>query len=133
MDQIRPEAVNETRTKKILIVEDEPLNLEIARTFIIKDYLVETASSGEEALEKIKSGFYHLILMDINLGPGLSGLDLIALMKQDHPALPVPVIALTAYALKHNVDNFLAKGFVHVITKPFTKKLLLYTIDKYIL
>ena len=111
---------------KILVVEDNPLNMElVVEILIAHGFIVHTAIDGEEALTKIEKNVYDLILMDIEL-PGMTGVETTKIIKAKDKNLCV--IALTSYAMKGDRERFLTAGFDDYISKPldiseFLKKL----------
>jgi CheY-like chemotaxis protein len=80
---------------------------------------VDIAASGEIALEKAKLKKYDLVLMDINLGRGLTGLETAVELKKIDGYSEVPIIALTAYAMRGDKEEFLAQGCSDYLSKPF--------------
>lgn len=109
-------------TKKILIVDDNALNIKVAKRVLNQFNLkIEEASSGKECIEKVKNtNDYDLILMDIMM-PEMSGETTLKKLKEDS-RFTTPVVALTADALVGAKEKYLASGFVGYIPKPFTKE-----------
>ncbi|MBQ7031856.1 MAG: response regulator [Bacilli bacterium] len=108
--------------KKILIVDDNLINLKVAAR-LLEGYKVETecVSSGFECLNKINEGIkYDLILMD-DMMPKMSGVETFKKLKQIE-GFNVPVIALTANAIAGMKENYLKEGFNDYISKPIDKK-----------
>ncbi len=110
------------KNKKILIVDDNKLNLKVAhRALDGLDFIIEEVLSGEECINKIAKGNkYDLILMDIMM-PKLSGTSTLKKLQED-PTFKTPVIALTADAIAGARERYLNDGFVDYIAKPFTKE-----------
>ncbi len=114
------EALN-TKTEwpdaKILIVDDTPVNLVVAKG-MLKDSKakIETAESGEEALEKIKSEHFDLIFLDHKM-PGMDGIETLKQAKKY--AQGTPFIALTANAGPNARNEYIAEGFDDYLPKPF--------------
>ena len=108
--------------KKVLIVDDSPLNIKVARKNLEKLGLkVDDCDRGQKCLDKIQSGEqYDLILMDIMM-PEMSGETTLAKLKED-ASFNIPVIALTADAVAGAQAKYLAEGFSDYIAKPFTKE-----------
>jgi two-component system cell cycle response regulator DivK len=106
----------------ILIVEDNPTNLKLS-TFLLEsaEYTVLAATNGEAALTLAHEGRPDLILMDIQL-PGMDGLQATALLKADESTRDIPVIALTALAMKGDEERILAAGCDGYIAKPLDYK-----------
>jgi CheY-like chemotaxis protein len=108
--------------KRILIVEDNPLNMELV-CVVLESHGYETwqARTGAEALERLGTGKPDLIVMDIQL-PGLDGLTLTKRLKQEPATRDIPVLALTAHAMKGDRDRILGAGCSAYIQKPIDIK-----------
>jgi two-component system, cell cycle response regulator DivK len=106
----------------ILIVEDNPTNMKLS-TFLLEsaDYTVLAATSAEIGLTLARAERPDLILMDIQL-PGMDGLQATALLKADAATRDIPVIALTALAMKGDEARILAAGCDGYIAKPLDYK-----------
>ena len=107
--------------KKILIVDDNALNIKVARK-VLKDFnfQIDEALSGDECLLKVCDNSYDLILMDIMM-PKMDGEETLQKLKEN-PNFKTPVIALTADAIQGARERYLKMGFVNYIAKPFTKE-----------
>lgn len=107
--------------KRILIVDDNKLNIKVAKRALQDDNLViEECYNGKDCLEKIKSGnSYDLILMDIMM-PEMSGETALSELKKIE-GFHIPVIALTADAIAGSEEKYKHEGFIDYIAKPFTK------------
>jgi len=103
---------------KILAVEDSRLNQEILRNILSKEFNMVIAQDGIEALEKAKTEFPDLILLDIIL-PGINGFDVLAELKKCDISRLVPVIIITGKANPDDEVKGLKLGAVDYITKPF--------------
>lgn len=106
----------------ILIVEDNPTNMKLS-SFLLEsaDYAVLTATSAEKGLTLAREKHPDLILMDIQL-PGMDGLEATALLKAEDATRDIPVIALTALAMKGDEERILAAGCDGYIAKPLDYK-----------
>jgi CheY-like chemotaxis protein len=112
-------------SKSILIVEDNPTNLKLATTVLEHaGFSVMGTESASDAIAMAHAQMPRLILMDIQL-PGMSGLDAIRLLKTDPATMDIPVIALTAFAMKGDEERILRAGCDDYIAKPFDYKDLL--------
>ena len=108
------------REDPILIVDDNPLNLKLARVLLRSEgYRVETAVDAEEALRVLETFSPRLILMDLQL-PGMDGLELTRRLKADPARRHIVVVALTAYAMKGDEEKARAAGCDHYVTKPYS-------------
>lgn len=112
-------------SKTILIVEDNLANLKLA-TLVLEDagYRVLSTATADQAIAMAQTEMPQLILMDIQL-PGMSGLDATRHLKADPKTAGIPVIALTAFAMKGDEERILEAGCDGYIAKPFAYKDLL--------
>jgi len=122
---------------KLLIVDDHITNRLVASAAILRSIpnaLIEQACNGTEALEKMRSHRYDVVLMDLIM-PDLSGTEVVQRVRADsnHPYPDVPVIALTANVAEDAVKQCLALGFKEVLPKPFNRDVLIQTILTYAL
>ena len=109
-------------TEEILLVEDDTITRALTENYLKKFYSVDTVTDGAEALQKIKLKAYSAILMDINLGKGINGIDTVKEIRNFTNYNDTPIIAFTAYTMKGDKDKFLSSGFTHYLPKPFTKE-----------
>ncbi len=109
----------------VLLVEDNDANVDLVRLFLRKDYRLDVAKDGETSLEMAKKTKYEVILMDINLGPGIDGIDAITEIRKMAEHQNTPIIAVTGYTLRNEKDFIISKGANHYIEKPFTRQVLL--------
>src|SRR5215216_2043937 len=112
----------------ILIVEDNPTNMKLS-AFLLEsaDYDVISATNAEIGVTLAREGHPDLILMDIQL-PGMDGLEATALLKADEATRGIPVIALTALAMKGDEERIRAAGCDGYIAKPLDYKDFLKTV-----
>ena len=115
--------------KKILIVDDNKLNIKVAiKALQDFNFAIEECHDGLECLEKVKEKEYDLILMDIMM-PVMSGESALAKLKEN-PEFKTPVIALTADAVSGAREKYIKEGFVDYISKPFNKEQVKEKIEK---
>jgi CheY-like chemotaxis protein len=108
----------------ILVVDDNPTNLKlITATLRYAGHRISTASDAEAARQLLKSTAVDLILMDIEL-PGMDGLTFTRMLKASPPTSHIPVIAVTASAMRGDEDKALAAGCDCYITKPVNTRTL---------
>lgn len=103
----------------ILLVEDHPMNRKLFRDILQFEFTVVEADTAEAALEQLKTLTPDLILLDIQL-PGMDGLSLVRRLKNDPKRAAVPVVALSAHAMPHDIEQAREAGCVDYITKPIT-------------
>jgi two-component system cell cycle response regulator DivK len=109
---------NDTTTWRVLIVDDEPDNLEIvAETLEYEGINIKTAANGKAALEALEDFPATLIITDLSM-PVMNGWDLRARVKRDSRFADVTVIALSAHAIAGDKERALEAGFDGYITKP---------------
>ncbi|MEA2571300.1 MAG: two-component system, cell cycle response regulator [Acidobacteriota bacterium] len=120
---------------KVLVVEDNDMNMQLVEYLLEEGgYEIVKASSGEEALAITRdsdSKAPDLILMDIHL-PGMDGLSVVREIKSDARMRGVPILALTAHAMRGDKDRFLEAGCDGYISKPIDVKTFLSSIEQYI-
>lgn len=117
---------NKPGTKaSILIVEDTPANMTLATLILEKGgYAVLQADNAAAGIALARSALPDLILMDIQL-PGMSGLEATRILKDDPATRAIPVIAMTAFAMKGDEEKMLAAGCDGYLAKPIHYKELL--------
>ena len=108
--------------KRILVVDDDEMNLKRTRMILEKEYTVLLAESGREALDKIKTERVDLILLDIAM-PIMDGIETFRRMKDC--SVEAPVIFLTASGYEDDVRNAISLGAVNYLKKPFRPQELL--------
>ncbi len=114
---------------KVLVVEDNPLNMELVVEILnMHGFIVHEAIDGEEAIKKFEKENYDLILVDIEL-PGIDGVEVTKIIKNKNKE--IPVIALTSYAMKGDKERFLAAGFDEYMSKPLDVTAFLKRLEKY--
>ena len=104
---------------RLLVVDDEPDVAGMAALVLSRaGYLVDTAASGNEALERIDSGHYALILLDINM-PGMDGWEVLRVLKADERTAAIPVAMFSVRGEVRDKVHGLQEGALDYITKPF--------------
>lgn len=108
----------------ILVIDDNAINLKlITATLKYAGSRVSTAPDAERALELLRQATVDLILMDIEL-PGMDGLTFTRFLKATPTMCHIPIIAVTASAMKSDEDKALAAGCARFITKPIDTRAL---------
>jgi two-component system cell cycle response regulator DivK len=117
---------------KVLVVEDNPANMTLAK-FLLQTagHSVLSATDAETGIALARGEQPDLVLMDIQL-PGMDGLRATALLKDDETTRGIPVIALTALAMKGDEDRIRAAGCDGYIAKPLAYKQFLATISDHL-
>ena len=121
-------AATELPRRKILLVDDHPVNRRVARLFLEPfNFVVTEAVDGQEALDADMSQ-YDLVLMDINM-PRMGGLEACRIFRaSEAPGRHVPIVALTADAMKDQIEACSAAGMDAHISKPILMDKLIETV-----
>ena len=107
-------------TKKILVVEDNELNLKLFCDLLrAHDYEAEAVDDGRVAIDRARDYRPDLIIMDIQL-PHISGLELIGQLKADEELKHIPIMAVTAYAAKGDEEVIRDAGAETYVSKPIS-------------
>ncbi|NQU43489.1 chemotaxis protein CheY [bacterium] len=116
---------------KILVVDDFVTMRRIIRNILrqlgYED--VDEAENGEAAFSKIKVGQYDFLITDWNM-PTMSGLDLVKAVRANEDTKQLPILMVTAEALKQNIIDAVKAGVNNYVVKPFTPEVLKEKIDK---
>lgn len=115
------EECNNPKIKKILVVENDIISIELIKAIIKKSATIDFATDGVKAIEMVKKLKYDLILMDINLGEGLTGVEVTKKIRKLTDYKNIPIIAITAFAMDGDKEEFMNAGCSHYISKPFKK------------
>jgi PAS domain S-box-containing protein len=114
--------------KRLLLVENDKVSAMLVNTFVKKEYDLDIVANGGEAIKMVSEKEYDAILMDINLGDGITGLDAAQKIKHLKIYKDTPIIAVTAFAMEKDKEEFLKYGCTHYLAKPFEKQDLLQTL-----
>lgn len=108
--------------KKVLIVEDDPRNMKLVMiTLKSCGYELINATNGEEAVNKTFDEKPDIILMDMQL-PKLSGLDATKQIRGNPDFVDIPILALTAYAMKGDEEKYIESGCTAYMSKPINTR-----------
>ncbi|MCI4667852.1 MAG: response regulator [Bacteroidia bacterium] len=119
-------------TPKILIAEDEEVNVMIAQ-HILKKLGFETVAveNGEKAVKEVQKEQFLLILMDVEM-PFMDGLEATSIIRKHPNGKQTPIIALTAHSLPEKIAQIKAAGMDDVLIKPFEENSFRPILEKYI-
>lgn len=118
--------------ENILIVDDNPVNMKLIRILLAGEgYEIRTAGDANEALAVLREFHPGLILMDVQL-PGIDGLELTRRLKAAPATRDIPILGLTAYAMKGDEERILAAGCDGYIPKPIDTRTLPQFIRNYL-
>lgn len=119
-------------TKTILIVEDNELNMKLFNDLLESNgYATLCTKSGFEAISLARSHKPDLILMDIQL-PEISGLEVTRMLKEDENLRDIPVVAITAFAMKGDEEKILQGGCEAYLSKPISVAKFLETVNSFL-
>jgi two-component system cell cycle response regulator DivK len=120
----------EATPKTILVVEDNDLNMMLFHDLLeVRGYNILQAREGIEALKLARRHRPDLIVMDIQL-PGMSGLEVTKWIKEDDALRAIPVVAVTAFAMKGDEEKIRQAGCDAYIAKPMSTSSFLKTIER---
>ncbi len=110
---------------KILLVEDDSINSFAISRMLQKDYEIVAVDNAEDAINQSASNHFDVILMDINLKTGKSGIEAAQEIRKFESYVKTPIVAMTAYAMNEDRIDFLKSGCSHYLSKPFTQEMIL--------
>ena len=122
---IKEKALTIGKVPKILYVEDDPNSRTVVGLFLKNNYKLTIVENAVAALNLTNKKKFDLILMDINLGIGMNGLDLAQNIRKNFKYKNVPIVAVTANAVVSEKKRYLENGCTHYIPKPFSKATLI--------
>lgn len=115
---------------KILIAEDNAINRELLRELLkARGYAVVEACDGREALEMVAQTQPDLLLLDIGM-PVLDGFTVVRKIRENPRLAPLPVVAVTAYAMQGDREKILSSGFDGYLSKPINARSLAEELDR---
>jgi CheY-like chemotaxis protein len=115
----------------VLIIEDNPDNLLVLKALLPPDLKVDQAATGKEGLDKIRKTSPGLVLLDLKL-PDMHGYDLVKELRRREKDGHLPVVAVTAQAMKGDVERALEAGCDDYLAKPIEKDQLERIIETYL-
>lgn len=116
--------------KKVLLVEDNHMNRVLVKEILtLNGYVIIEADTGTEAIKALASDRPDVILMDLHL-PGMDGITATRIIKSEERNKSIPVLALTASAMRGEEDKIIRQGFDGYVAKPIEMKKLLEAITE---
>ncbi|MBA6389977.1 response regulator [Colwellia sp. BRX10-3] len=133
VENIQPELIApDLSAYKVLLVEDNMINQQVAKEFLADTRIsVECAENGLVALEKIANQAFDIVLMDIQM-PEMDGLTATKEIRQTLQLQDLPIIAMTAHAMKGDIEKSIAAGMNLHLTKPIEPEFLYKTLSQYL-
>ena len=119
-------------SNRVLVVEDSEATRRLLTLVLSDRFECEVASDGSEAIEKAEKEIFKAVLLDIDLGKGPNGIDVLDHLRQKNYYRTVPFMAVTSMATPQDRSMLLRKGFDAFVPKPFQKGQLLSTLDRII-
>jgi len=118
--------------KSVLIVEDTPDSMLLMQHMLESSDALEStgAENGLDALELAKKEKFDIVILDITLTGGMSGLGVLKQLRKMPDYKNTPIIACTAYGMTGDRERFLKDGFDEYVSKPFSKEILLEALDR---
>jgi two-component system, cell cycle response regulator DivK len=119
--------------KKILHVEDDPVNSMLMAKFLAVEFDLTQVADGESCMAKLEQEQFDIVLMDVNLGQGkMTGTETLKKIKAHPEYQSVPVIAITSYSFQEDEYELLNQGFDDYFAKPVELSKLIDRINQYI-
>jgi len=130
---ITTHTLREARVRlNILVAEDNPVNQKLVTKILERrGYMVIVVDNGKEVLEALKTGRFDLILMDIQM-PEMDGFESTAIIREqeENSGVHIPIIAMTAHAMRGDQDRCLAAGMDDYVSKPIDRELMFAAIER---
>lgn len=104
---------------QLLVVDDDKSSRDIVRLFLRELCDIDSADNGRSAIKKTNEKRYDVVLMDIGLGREMNGLEATMKIKENADYASIPIIAVTAFAMKGDKEKILGAGCSHYLSKPF--------------
>ncbi|HFB52234.1 MAG TPA: response regulator, partial [Anaerolineae bacterium] len=131
-DDTAPQPAIDKGSLRILLVEDNEINRRLATAMLAREgYHLQTAENGKVALDMLAENVFDLILMDVQM-PEMDGIEATAAIRQNPQWAHIPIIAMTAHAMKGDRERCLAAGMDDYLSKPIQKKELEAMLEKYL-
>ena len=115
-----------------LLVEDNPWNLDVTVNYLAGICKIDYAEDGLKAIELVSLKQYGLILMDINLGLGMNGIEATKEIRKLETYKTIPIVALTGFSTDEDKERFLSEGLSHFLSKPFERDQIVNTVKEII-
>ena len=106
---------------KVLIVEDNKQNCELMEIYLKRSFQIDTVQSGRLALKQVLINQYDIILMDINLGPDMDGIQVTKEIRKFDQYKNIPIVAVTGFSTDEEKEIILRGGLNGILSKPFTR------------
>jgi len=131
-NEIFKQSDNIIEMPSILLVEDDTINAMVIKKFLSKNFNVDVASKSSQSIDMAETNNYSLFLLDINLGRGMNGIDVLTEIRKMSKYANTPIIASTAYTMKGDKERLLQAGFDDYISKPYTMHEIILKVQQYL-
>ena len=115
--------------KNILMVDDQDANHIILNYYLAGECNIKSAVNGWEAMELLSTRQYHGVILDIDLGQGPDGFDVLEFIRTHVKTKHLPVMACTSFASSYNTGSYVRAGFNAVLGKPFSRADLIHRLN----
>ena len=122
--------ISSERRPRVLLVEDNVVNQDVAIIFLKDLCDIDQVEDGKSAIEMASIIKYDVILMDINLGPGINGIEAAQKIREISGYEKTPLIAITGYALAGDKERLLSLGLTHYLPKPYDREQIVKIIEE---
>ncbi|MCU0332151.1 MAG: PAS domain S-box protein [Ignavibacteriaceae bacterium] len=106
---------------RILVVDNDESSRDIIKLFVKDMCDADFVENGEKAFRMVNENKYDIILMDINLGQGMSGVETTKEIKKMESYKNIPIVAITGFAMRGDREEFIQAGCTHYLSKPFSR------------
>ena len=129
--KVPPQVSPGTQPRTVLHVEDNRANQELIEQLVARrpDLRLLSAADGNRAIELTRAHRPQVILMDVSL-PGLSGIEVMKILRADPSTAHIPIMAISANALPHDIENGIKAGFFSYLTKPLKVTQFMHALDE---
>lgn len=114
--------MDDNQRLRVLLVENDDISIDLISLYLKERYAFDLVTTGPEAIDIAKKNNYDIILMDINLGRGMTGLEAVRQIRTFEHHKKTLIVAVTAFAMHGDREEFLEAGCTHYISKPFGRK-----------
>lgn len=126
----RDEIIKSGNRPKVLLVEDNAVNQDVAVIFLQDICDIDQTEEGLTAVRMAREFKYDVVLMDINLGLGITGIEAARQIKEIPGYEKTPLIAITGYAMAGDKERLLSQGLTHYLAKPFDKDQIIKVLEE---
>ena len=117
----------------VLVIEDNPINRRLVYDVLcVAGYEVIEASNAEDGIEAARRHRPHVILLDIQLPGGIDGLEAVKILKHDGETMAIPIVAVTAFAMREDRQRALDAGFDGYLEKPIDIQALRVEVQRFV-